>query len=212
MLQVGVHHENPCAACVPRAGNDGAAQTALAGARWPVYQAYRHRAGRGAIGQDRLSTVVAVINDDDLRLQRHQRRSETLQERPDIAFLVARRNNHGQAARAARGIPVQFRRCTVQPRGSAWIPTSCLVTGRAFRCRQRPESFILDRQSPICLHFGLPPWISNPFPRSTKQPRGHELLALSRRRVGRKYQRRSCARQNDKRGGTGASRVAIKRP
>ena len=102
MLQVGVHDEHPCAARLPRPGDDRATQAALAGAGLAVQQPDRYpaRPGRGA---ERLGgAVVTVIHDDDLGIQRPEYWAEPLEQRADIEFFVAGRDEHGQGR---RGLP-----------------------------------------------------------------------------------------------------------
>ena len=100
VLQVGVHDENPFTACVARPGDDGTAQAALPGAGRPVQEPDRHRASRGLRGQHFRCLVIAVIDEDELGVQRRDGRTEPRQQQFDAVLLVASRNDHGQLGRS----------------------------------------------------------------------------------------------------------------
>ena len=191
MLQVGVHHQHPLAACVPRAGDDGAAQTALPGARPSVQQADRYRAGRAWRGQGlgvssslSSTTMISALNEATAR-------PETLQERSHVAFLVARRDDHGQVARAvARAVEFQW---------SGWLPVRDRAQGLCHRL-VRPGGDVLApvQRSTVTTHISAPGLC--PVRAEHRWPRDTVISYLSCFGAAPKYRRHLVLVRNDRRG------------
>ena len=93
MLEVCVHHADPCPPCLPEPVDDRAAEPAPALAGLAVD--YRHLAlvGRRQAGDLRLRPVAAVVHEDDLHGRLRCDLRQSLEQRLDVPELVACRND-----------------------------------------------------------------------------------------------------------------------